>query len=40
MRPQSVTDQLFIKANRIRCLEIKGTSMVDEGIRPCVYRHR
>lgn len=34
MRPLSVTDQIFIKANRIRCLEIKGTSMVDEGIRP------
>ena len=30
MRPQSVTDQIFIKANRIRSLEIKGTSMVDE----------
>ena len=24
MRPQSVTDQLFIKANRIRTLETKG----------------
>lgn len=34
MRPQSVTDQIFIKANRIRSLEIKGTSKVDEGIRP------
>lgn len=34
MRPMSVTDQLFIKASRIRSLEIKGTSMVDEGIRP------
>lgn len=34
MRPQSVTDQIFIKANRIRSLEIKGTSMIDEGIRP------
>ena len=34
MRPQSVTDQIFIKANRIRSLEIKGMSMVDEGIRP------
>ena len=32
--PQSVTDQIFIKANRIRSLEIKGMSMVDEGIRP------
>ena len=34
MRPQSVTDQLFIKANRIRSLEIKGFSKVDEGIKP------
>lgn len=34
MRPQSITDQLFIKANRIRSLEIKGTSRVNEGIRP------
>lgn len=34
MRPQSVTDQLFIKANRIRSLEIKGESRVNEGIRP------
>ena len=28
MRPQSVTDQIFIKANRIRSLEIKGVSLV------------
>jgi len=34
LRPQSVTDQIFIKANRIRSLETKGTSKVDEGIRP------
>jgi hypothetical protein len=34
MRPESVTDQLFIKANRIRSLETKGVSMIDEGIRP------
>ena len=34
MRPQSVTDQLFIKANRIRSLEMKGVSKVDEGIKP------
>ena len=34
MRPRSVTDQIFIKANRIRSLEVKGTSMIDEGIRP------
>ena len=33
MRPQSVTDQIFIKANRIRSIETKGVAMVDEGIR-------
>lgn len=32
LRPVSVTDQLFIKANRIRSLEVKGTSLVDEGV--------
>ena len=34
MRPQSVTDQIYIKANRIRSLETKGVALVDEGIRP------
>ncbi|MBQ6037694.1 MAG: DUF1599 domain-containing protein [Bacteroidaceae bacterium] len=34
MRPSSVTDQLFIKANRIRSIEIKGVAMVNEGIQP------
>lgn len=34
MRPSSITDQIFIKANRIRSLETKGVSMIDEGIRP------
>lgn len=34
MRPMSVTDQIFIKANRIRSLETKGVSKVGEGIRP------
>lgn len=34
MRPQSVTDQIFIKANRIRSLETKGVSLVGEGIVP------
>ncbi|MCD7971768.1 MAG: DUF1599 domain-containing protein [Candidatus Azobacteroides sp.] len=33
MRPESVTDQIFIKANRIRSLETKETSMIDEGIK-------
>ncbi len=32
MRPESVTDQIFIKAKRIRSLETKGHAMVDEGI--------
>jgi len=34
LRPSSLTDQLFIKAKRIRSLEIKKVSMVGEGIRP------
>jgi Domain of Unknown Function (DUF1599). len=34
MRPQSITDQIFIKANRIRSLETKGVSKVGEGIKP------
>lgn len=34
LRPSSLTDQLFIKAKRIRSLEIKKLSLVGEGIRP------
>lgn len=34
LRPSSITDQLFIKATRIRSLEEKGESRVGEGIRP------
>lgn len=34
MRPESVTDQIFIKAQRIRSIEINGESKVDEGIVP------
>lgn len=34
LRPSSLTDQLFIKAKRIRSLEIKGCSLVGEGILP------
>ena len=34
MRPTSVTDQIFIKAKRIRSLETKGVSAVGEGILP------
>ena len=33
LRPASVTDQLFIKANRIRSIETKGVTLVDEGVR-------
>ena len=32
LRPESVTDQIFIKAKRIRSLEMKKMSKVDEGI--------
>lgn len=34
LRPESLTDQLFIKAQRIRTLETTGQSLVGEGIRP------
>ena len=34
LRPSSLTDQLYIKAKRIRSLETKGEALVEEGIRP------
>lgn len=34
MRPSSITDQIFIKAKRIRSIETKGEKMIDEGILP------
>lgn len=34
LRPASLTDQLFIKAKRIRTLEETGESLVGEGILP------
>lgn len=34
LRPQAVTDQLFIKAKRIRTLETTGQTAVGEGILP------
>ena len=34
MRPAAITDQLFIKAKRIRTLQETGTSAVGEGILP------
>lgn len=34
MRTTSITDQIFIKANRIRSIECKGVSKVDEGVVP------
>lgn len=33
MRPSSVTDQIFIKANRIRSIQEKGEARVAEGVR-------
>lgn len=33
LRATSLTDQIFIKVNRIRSIEMKGVSRVDEGIR-------
>ncbi len=32
MRPEAITDQLFIKAKRIRSLQTKGVSAVGDGI--------
>lgn len=33
MRLSSITDQMFIKAQRIRSIEDKGTQKIDEGIQ-------
>lgn len=34
LRPSSITDQIFIKANRIRGIEMRGNHLIDEGIEP------
>lgn len=34
LRTPSLTDQIFIKASRIRSIETKGEALVDEGITP------
>ncbi|MFA8300120.1 MAG: DUF1599 domain-containing protein [Hyphomicrobiales bacterium] len=34
LRPSSLTDQIFIKANRIRSIQTKDEQKIDEGIRP------
>ena len=34
MRPASITDQIFIKANRVRSIQTSGVKMVDEGEEP------
>ena len=34
LRLSSLTDQIYIKANRIRSLQVKGKQLVDEGITP------
>lgn len=33
LRPSSITDQIYIKAQRIRSLEIKGISKIEDNIR-------
>jgi len=33
LRPSSMTDQIYIKAQRIRSIEQKGTSKIAEGVR-------
>ncbi|NPD44417.1 MULTISPECIES: DUF1599 domain-containing protein [unclassified Lentimicrobium] len=34
LRPSSLTDQIYIKASRIRSIQEKGSSKVNEGIEP------
>ena len=34
LRPSSLTDQIYIKASRIRSIQEKGESRVNEGIQP------
>ena len=34
LRLSSLTDQIYIKANRIRSIQVNGESKVDEGIAP------
>jgi hypothetical protein len=34
LRPSSLTDQIYIKAQRIRSIEDKGMQKIDEGIKP------
>jgi hypothetical protein len=34
LRPSSLTDQIYIKANRIRSIESKGNQKISEGIKP------
>lgn len=34
LRTSSLTDQIYIKANRIRSIDDKGTKKVNEGIKP------
>jgi len=34
LRTSSLTDQIFIKAQRIRSIEEKGSKKIDEGIKP------
>jgi hypothetical protein len=33
MRPTSLTDQIFIKANRIRSIETKGVALINEDVK-------
>ena len=34
LRPSSLTDQIYIKANRIRSIDAKGVQKINEGIKP------
>ena len=34
LRTSSLTDQIYIKANRIRSIDTKGIKKINEGIKP------
>ncbi|MCK4407543.1 MAG: DUF1599 domain-containing protein, partial [Bacteroidales bacterium] len=34
LRTSSLTDQIYIKANRIRSIDSKGAQKINEGIKP------
>ena len=39
LRPSSLTDQIFIKANRIRTIQDTGENKVGREFRRCIFLH-